>query len=214
MEATRKSLQYRNMNFFKKIVRMLAYRYSGLHRWYVRLCNPRSMEYAAYLKVHGGFYAMGELNSINVGITITDPAYLRIGNNCGLSACTLLGHDGSIRVLNNAYGKCLDSVGKIDIRDNSFIGHGAIVMPRVTIGPNSIVAAGAVVTGNVEPGTVVGGNPARFICTTEDLVKRIEERSNAYPWHEMIKRREGAFDASMEPELVRMRQHSFYGELH
>lgn len=201
------------MGLLKRVVTALAFRYARFRWLYVRLCRPSSLEYAAYLKVHGGFYAMGESNSINVGITITDPAYLRIGNNCALSACTLLGHDGSIRVLNAAYGKTLDSVGKIDIRDNSFVGHGAIVMPRVTIGPNSIVAAGAVVTTDVAPGTVVGGNPARVICTTEAMVERMEARSDAYPWNDMIKRRKGAFDAAMEPELVRMRQHSFYGEL-
>lgn len=201
------------MRFFQRVVTTLAYRYPALRQWYVRLCKPSSLEYADYLRVHGGFFAIGKETSINVGCTVTDPAYVRIGNNCGLSACTLLGHDGSIRILNNAYGKTLDSVGKIDIRDNSFVGHGAIIMPRVTIGPNSIVAAGAVVTTDVVAGTVVGGNPARFICTTVDMVERMETRSDAYPWNYMIKRRKGAFDAAMEPELVRMRQDSFYGDL-
>ena len=142
------------MSMLKLVTAALAYKYPRLRSWYLRICKPSNLEYAAYLKKHGGFYAMGELNSITVGATFTDPAYVRIGNNCGISACTLLGHDGSIRILNNAYGKKLDSGGKIDIRDNSFIGHGAIIMPRVTIGPNAIVAAGAVVTGDVAPGTV------------------------------------------------------------
>ena len=202
------------MGLLKMVVTALAYKYPRLRKWYVRICKPSSLEYAAYLKLHGGFYSMGELNSINIGATVTDPAYIRIGNNCGLSACTLLGHDGSVRILNNAYGKKLDSVGQIDIRDNSFVGHGAIVMPRVTIGPNSIVAAGAVVTRDVAPGTVVGGNPARVICTTAEMVARMEDRSSKYPWHSLIQAREGAFDPGIEPELVRMRQHSFYGELH
>lgn len=202
------------MSLLKMITAALAYKYPSLRGWYLRICKPSNLEYAAYLKVHGGFYAMGELNSITVGATFTDPAYVRIGNNCGISTCTLLGHDGSIRILNNAYGKKMDSVGKIDIRDNSFIGHGAIVMPRVTIGPNSIVAAGAVVTEDVAPGTVVGGNPARFICTTAAMVERMETRSNGYPWNELIQSRKSSFDAAMEPQLVRMRQDTFYGELH
>jgi acetyltransferase-like isoleucine patch superfamily enzyme len=149
--------------------------------------------------------------SINVGINITDPAYVRIGNNCALSACTLLGHDGVVRILNTAYNKKLDSVGKIDILDNSFVGHGAIVMPGVTIGPNSIVAAGSVVSRDVPPGVVVGGIPAKTICTTDELVKRIESRTNEYPWKALIEKREGAFDATMEPELKRMRVEYFYG---
>lgn len=154
---------------------------------------------------------MGENVSITFGCNITDPAYTRIGNNVGLSVCTLIGHDASVRVINNRYGKRLDSVGYIDIRDNSFVGHGAIVMPRVTIGPDSIVAAGAVVTKDVPPGLVVGGNPARVIGTTQELVERVEERSNQYPWIEMIRKRQGGFDPAIEPELVRMRVTHFFG---
>ena len=41
-------------------------------------------------------------------------------------------------------------------------------MPGVTIGEGALVAAGSVVTKSVAPHTVVGGNPARFICTTEE----------------------------------------------
>ena len=40
---------------------------------------------------------------------------------------------------------------------------GAIILPTVTIGENAVVAAGAVVTKDVAPGTIVGGNPAKFI---------------------------------------------------
>lgn len=179
---------------------------------FVRFCHPGSLEYGEFLKRHGGLYAVGEQTSINVGINITDPAYLRIGNNCALSACTLLGHDGVVRILNTAYGKKLDSVGKIDILDNSFVGHGAIVMPGVTIGPDSIVAAGSVVSKDVPPGVVVGGVPAKILCTTAELVNRIETRSNSYPWFDLIQKREGAFDAAMEPELKRMRVEYFYGK--
>jgi phosphonate metabolism protein (transferase hexapeptide repeat family) len=44
-----------------------------------------------------------------------------------------------------------------------WVGHGAIILPGRTIGTGAVVAAGAVVTKNVEPYTIVGGNPARPI---------------------------------------------------
>lgn len=51
-------------------------------------------------------------------------------------------------------------VGDITIGDHVWIGAGSIVLKGVTIGDGAIVAAGSVVTRNVEPYTVVGGNPA------------------------------------------------------
>jgi acetyltransferase-like isoleucine patch superfamily enzyme len=43
------------------------------------------------------------------------------------------------------------------------VGSGAVILCGVTIGENAVVGAGAVVTKNVAPGTVVAGNPARFL---------------------------------------------------
>jgi serine acetyltransferase len=53
------------------------------------------------------------------------------------------------------------------IDDNASLGPGVIVLPNVTIGRGSIVAAGSVVTKSVPPKTMVQGNPARPIATVE-----------------------------------------------
>lgn len=55
----------------------------------------------------------------------------------------------------------------ITINDNSWVATGVIVLPGVTIGEGAVVAAGSVVTKDVEPWTVVGGNPAKFIKKRE-----------------------------------------------
>jgi len=49
------------------------------------------------------------------------------------------------------------------VKRNVWIGGAATILPGVTIGENSIVAAGAVVTKDVPPNTIVGGVPAKFI---------------------------------------------------
>lgn len=49
------------------------------------------------------------------------------------------------------------------VEDGCWIGFGAVVMSGVKVGKNSIVAAGSVVTRDVPPGSIVGGNPARVI---------------------------------------------------
>jgi acetyltransferase-like isoleucine patch superfamily enzyme len=53
--------------------------------------------------------------------------------------------------------------GHIHIKKNAWIGAGATVLPGVTIGENSVVAAGAVVTKDVPANTIVGGVPAKVI---------------------------------------------------
>lgn len=65
-----------------------------------------------------------------------------------------------------------DSFGKITIQDWAYIGSGSHILPGVTIGEGALVAAGSIVTKSVPPHTVVGGNPARAICTVEEYKKK------------------------------------------
>ena len=157
-----------------------------------RVAQPDGQTWAAYLKRHGGFNRMGERCAIQTNVVITDPAHVRLGNNVRLSGCTLFGHDGVVNMLKEAYGGELDSVGKVDIRDNVFIGHQAIVMPGVTIGPNAVVAAGSVVTKDVLPGTVVGGVPAKPIGQVLDLYERLAHQTASLPWRQHLTRNKAA----------------------
>lgn len=52
---------------------------------------------------------------------------------------------------------------KVTIGNDVWIGHGAIILQGVQVGDGSIIAAGSVVTKNIEPYTIVAGNPARPI---------------------------------------------------
>ncbi len=55
------------------------------------------------------------------------------------------------------------NVNQVVINDDVWIGYRAIILPGVTVGKGSVIAAGAVVTKDIEPNTVVGGVPAKFI---------------------------------------------------
>ncbi|HOY71194.1 MAG TPA: hypothetical protein PL131_10745 [Methylotenera sp.] len=162
------------------------------------------------MKAHGQLHALGENCRINVHANITDPAYVSIGNNVTLSDCHLIGHDGVVGMLNAAYGMKLDSVGKIVIKNNVFVGHGAIVLPDVTIGNNVVVAAGAVVNKDVPDGVIVGGIPAKVIGKTEELAKKLEAQTALLPWADIINSRSSAFDPAVEAQLVSLRVKHFY----
>lgn len=64
------------------------------------------------------------------------------------------------------------SYGNIVVEDNVFIGAGACIMYGVHIGCNSVIAAHAVVTKDVLPGSIVAGSPAKVIGNYYDLAER------------------------------------------
>ncbi|MAP27333.1 MAG: transferase [Alteromonadaceae bacterium] len=195
----------------KNIVKKIAFKTGRFKKLYLRLCNPSGYEFASFERKWGNYHAIGEDCAIWPYTNVTNPEYTRLGNNVMLTNCTVLGHDGSIAVLNKAYNKKLDRVGKVDFRDNVFVGHGAIILPNVTIGPNAIVAAGAVVSKNVPEGTIVAGIPARVIGRVDDLVDKLERETANLPWASLIKQREGSFDPKLEPALKALRIKSFFG---
>jgi acetyltransferase-like isoleucine patch superfamily enzyme len=196
----------------QRLVRYLALRNPRLDRLYGAFANPRGSEYAEFLKERGDFYSIGENCWIDRHATIEDRPYIRIGNNVRIATCMILGHDGSVNMINRAYGLCLDNVGKVDIRDNVYIGYGAIVLPGVTIGPNAIVCAGSLVRANVREGDVVAGVPAKPKSRLEVSVEILKARNEQLPWKHLIEQRHSDFDPDLEPELVRMRVRHFYGD--
>jgi len=185
----------------KRMSRTCTHRTGRLVWLYRRLCRPDGYEWGALLRRHGGLHAMGEGCCIQQNVTFTDPSYVSLGNNVHMTGCVVFGHDGSVAMIKQGWGLALDSVGKVEIRDNVFIGHQAIIMPGVTIGPNAIVAAGAVVTRDVPPGAMVAGVPARSIGTVEAHMEKLKAATAQLPWRNhpnMDAAHRSAADASLE----------------
>jgi len=122
---------------------------------------------------------IGKGNRIYIRYFGTEPYLIRIGNHCTITdGVKLITHDGAAWVFRQEMPE-LNVFGMIDIKDNCFIGMGSIIMPNVTIGPNSVVGAGAVVTRDVPPNTVVVGVPAQAVCSLAEYKEKCIKRWNS-----------------------------------
>jgi acetyltransferase-like isoleucine patch superfamily enzyme len=100
------------------------------------------------------------------------PSHIHIGEHVILGAGTkIVTHSAPTYLLKDKFPVILKEV---KLKDGVLIGINSIILPGVTLGECSVVAAGSVVTSDVEPYTVVGGNPAK-------LTKRIEFEENGAP---------------------------------
>ena len=137
---------------------------------------------AKYLKSKNVFKKMGDNCFWHPRILPSEPERIELHNNVVVATsvyfCT---HDISHLVLNQCDGfaeKYRGGIpyqwrtGDIVVCDNVFIGAYSLIKYGVTIGPNAIVAMGSVVVKDVPPNSVVGGNPAKVICSLEEYAKK------------------------------------------
>ncbi len=110
---------------------------------------------AAYLKKHDILYHIGD-NCMTMFRKIPlYPKLISFGDNVWVaSGVSFVAHDVIHRMLNNKLvgSEFQENIGCIDIKDNVFIGSNSTILPNVTIGPDTIVAAGALVNKSVRGG--------------------------------------------------------------
>ena len=101
----------------------------------------------------------------------TEPYLITVGNNVQVTRDVAVHTHGGGQAIRKEHPD-FDVFGKVVISDWAYIGASSQIMPGVTIGEGALVAAGSIVTKSVPPHTVVGGNPARIICTTDEYYER------------------------------------------
>lgn len=116
---------------------------------------------------------VGKNVGISQGVFIEEsrPYLISIEDNVNIGPrAVIVSHDSSYH--------CIDPEipilkGKVRIKKNAYIGTGAIILPGVTVGEHSIVGAGAVVTKDVPPYTMVVGVPAKAIKKVDEAIRKI-----------------------------------------
>jgi len=102
---------------------------------------------------------LGKNIIINKGATILPPGIVEIEDNVLIGPnVQIVTVDHDLEDRHNLY-----HFGKVTIKNNAWLGIGVTICPGVTIGKNSVVAAGSVVTDDVPDNTMVGGVPAKII---------------------------------------------------
>ncbi len=136
---------------------------------FIRCGDEAEISRNAILACKGaGSIALGNFVSIGRNALLSARAPLRIGDNCSIGpyACILAsGHDWSdpetpILIQDR-------DVGEIVIGNNVWIGAHATVLDGVTIGDNSVIGVGAVVTHDIPPYRIAAGAPARVVRIRE-----------------------------------------------
>ena len=107
--------------------------------------------------------SIGDYTSIWYGTVVSARHEITIGRHCAISwNCTIIDNDMHEIVYENGFAPTRKDPA-VRIQDHVWIGASAIVLKGVTIGENSVVAAGAIVTSDVPPNTLVAGAPAKAI---------------------------------------------------
>lgn len=105
------------------------------------------------------------------------PWLITIGNNVTFASWVYLAaHDGAAQK-HVGYSK----IGKIVIEDNVFIGARSIILPNVSIGANSVIGAGSVVTKSIPENVVASGVPARVLMSIDEYEQHLKKEMKNLP---------------------------------
>lgn len=107
----------------------------------------------------------------------SEPWFISIGNNCYITAgVQFVNHDGGTLILRKEQPD-LEWTAPIEVGDDVYIGIRTIILPGVKIGNRCVIGAGAVVTKDIPDNSVAAGVPAKVLCSTDDYMARMKEKS-------------------------------------
>jgi acetyltransferase-like isoleucine patch superfamily enzyme len=142
-----------NLDIFNFYFRPWLLRWAGINVKHAVAIMPR-------IQITPGKLTIGKETFINFDCRLACGGGISIGDYCQISARVsfeTIDHD----LLPVSDGKRPSHHASITVGNSVWIGSGAILLPGVTVGDGAVIAAGAIVTRDVAPYTLVGGVPAR-----------------------------------------------------
>ncbi|WP_049631606.1 DapH/DapD/GlmU-related protein [Cellvibrio sp. pealriver] len=104
---------------------------------------------------------IGDYCLISPGVRISSAKSIRIGDNCMFAANVIISDSDWHGIYNRI--RPFRCTKPVVIENNVWLGERVIITKGVTIGENSVIGAGSVVTKSIPPNSVAAGNPARII---------------------------------------------------
>jgi acetyltransferase-like isoleucine patch superfamily enzyme len=136
-----------------------------IQRAYVRLLE-KSSDKRKIKFLRGQGMKIGEKCHLNTMSFSSEPYLIEIGNHVAIAAGTdFITHDGAIWCFREELENG-DIFGKIKIGNNVFIGNNCTILPGTSVGDNCIIGAGSTVRGQFPDNSVIIGNPAKVMLTT------------------------------------------------
>ena len=153
-------------------------RYCALFQKFWFSCLKNGFARAEYLRKKDILQGIGENVYFYSRIFPADPKLVKLHNNISIATnVRFITHDRIDIILTGMFEKKYSKkYGCIEVMDNVFIGADTVILPGVKIGPNAVVGAGSVVTKDVPPGQIVGGNPARQIGDFDALIRKCKKK--------------------------------------
>lgn len=115
---------------------------------------------------YGYNITVGDNFFLNINGKLMDSGKITIGNNVFIAPdVCIITEEHAMNVEQRVEG--LEYTHPVTVGDNVWICAGAIILPGVTIGSNSVIGAGSVVTKDIPPNSLAVGNPCQVIRTLE-----------------------------------------------
>ena len=149
-------------NLLQKINQSQLNEVKPLFKTLLKSMTEKSFIYPPFRCEYGKTISIGHNSFINMGATMLDNAPITIGNHVLIGPNAqfyTVSHPTDYRKRREWVTTCLP----ITVEDDVWIAGNVVICQGVTIGARSVVAAGAVVTKDVAPDTLVGGQPAKLI---------------------------------------------------